>query len=305
MKNGEGAAAVGYRDLNGYYRALFGGKVYRIALSTPFTCPNRDGAKGTGGCAFCAEGSGAFAARGDLAAQLQAAKARVAAKFPKGEKRRFIAYFQTGTGTYGDLDLQRELFTRALADEEVAGLSVATRPDALSDGSVALFRELAEKKPVWVELGLQTARDDVRDRMNCRYAAADFEDAVRRLRAASLPAVAHLILGLPGESHEDEIESVRFIARCGAAGVKFHLLHVLRGTALADMPYSPLTLEEYVYRVTDLLRYLPKDVVVHRLTGDGAKKDLIAPLWSADKKRVLNAIARRIREAGIEQGEKA
>ncbi|MBQ3866549.1 MAG: TIGR01212 family radical SAM protein [Clostridia bacterium] len=284
---------------------MFGGKVYRIALSTPFTCPNRDGSKGTGGCAFCREGSGAFAARGDLDAQLQAAKARVAAKFPKGEKRRYVAYFQTGTGTYGPLEVQRALFSRALNDPEVVGLSVATRPDALSDGSVALLRDLSAAKPVWVELGLQTVRDEVRDRMNCRYTAADFEDAARRLRAASLPVVAHLILGLPGADHESEIESVRFIARCGAAGVKFHLLHVLRGTALADMPYSPLTMEEYVYRVTDLLRYLPKDTVVHRLTGDGARKDLIAPLWSADKKRVLNAVSRRIREEGIEQGELA
>lgn len=296
---------MAYRDLNSALRERFGKKIYKISLSTPFTCPNRDGTKGVGGCIFCsAEGSGNFAAdKGkSLPLQLEEGKRRVSGKLgdaPCG----YIAYFQSFTSTYGPVDVQRRLFSEAVSHPEVVALSVATRPDCISDESLDLLAELNGTKPVWVELGLQTAKEETAELIGRKYGNEEYLAAVRRLRERGIEVIVHLILGLPGEDHADEIASLGFALSVPVQGVKFHLLHVLQGTRLAEMDYEPLSMEEYVYRVTDLLRYVPEDIVIHRMTGDGDKKELLAPLWSGDKKRVLNAISARIRKEGIEQGE--
>lgn len=294
-----------YRDLNTDLRNRFGKKIYKISLSTPFTCPNRDGTLGTRGCLFCSSaGSGNFAAGAELPIERQLAegKARVKGKITDREYG-FIAYFQSFSSTYGDLEIQRDLFTRAISDPEVVALSVATRPDCLPDEVLDLLQELAEIKPVWVELGLQTAKEETVRLIRRGYDNAVYEKAVCALRARGIEVIVHLIVGLPGETHEDEINSLRYATCFPVQGVKFHLLHVLRGTDLAEMPYEALTMEEYVFRVTDLVRYVPENVVIHRLTGDGDKRELIAPLWSGDKKRVLNAVSAAFRQSGICQGE--
>ncbi len=294
-----------YRDLNTYLRQRFGKKIYKISLSTPFTCPNRDGTLGTKGCLFCsASGSGNFAAAGNLPLeqQLEEGKARVRAKIGN-QNHGYIAYFQSFSSTYGDIGIQRNLFTRAIADPEVVALSVATRPDCLPDRVLHLLQELSQIKPVWVELGLQSAKKETIKLIRRGYDNVVFEKAVRDLRQRGIEVIVHLILGLPGESHEDEIATLCYATDLPINGVKFHLLHVLKGTDLANMSYTPLTMEEYISRVTDLVRYVPEDVVIHRLTGDGDKKELLAPLWSADKKRVLNAFSAAFRQSGICQGE--
>lgn len=303
MKNT--APSLPYRDLNTFLRERFGKKIYKISLSTPFTCPNRDGTLGTKGCIFCsASGSGNFAAnaKAPIEEQLEEGKARVRGKI-RDKEYGFIAYFQSFSSTYGDIEIQRELFTRAITDPEVVALSVATRPDCLPEEVLDLLEELSRIKPVWVELGLQTSKEETAELIRRGYPNAVFEKAVSDLRARGLEVIVHLILGLPGEDHGDEIASLRYAASFPIQGVKLHLLHVLRGTDLAEMPYEALTMEEFLFRVTDLVRYLPKEIVVHRLTGDGDKRELIAPLWSGDKKRVLNALSARFRQTGICQGE--
>ncbi|MBR4288197.1 MAG: TIGR01212 family radical SAM protein [Clostridia bacterium] len=303
MKNT--APSLPYRDLNTFLRERFGKKIYKISLSTPFTCPNRDGTLGTKGCLFCsASGSGNFAAnaKAPIEEQLEEGKARVRGKI-RDKEYGFIAYFQSFSSTYGDVEIQRDLFTRAITDPEVVALSVATRPDCLPEEVLDLLEELSRIMPVWVELGLQTSKEETAELIRRGYPNAVFEKAVSDLRARGLEVIVHLILGLPGEDHGDEIASLRYAASFPIQGVKLHLLHVLRGTALAEMPYEALTMEEFLFRVTDLVRYLPKEIVVHRLTGDGDKRELIAPLWSGDKKRVLNALSARFRQTGICQGE--
>ncbi len=291
-----------YRSLNDECRRRFGGKAYKIALSTGFSCPNRDGTVGTGGCVFCS-GSGEFAETGEIRGQIARAKARVRKKL--GDAPRYIAYFQSFTNTYGPLETQRRLFSAALADPEVVALSVATRPDCLPEEVLDLLEELRLKygKPVWVELGFQTANEKTARLIRRGFGNEVFEKAVRDLDRRGIEPVAHLILGLPGETHEDEIGTLSFVSSLPVKGVKFHLLHVLRGTPLADWDYTPLTRKDYIFRVTDLLRRLPPEITVHRLTGDGAKKDLVAPLWSADKKAVLNALTKKMRETDLNQGE--
>lgn len=299
------APPLPYRNLNSHLRERFGKKIYKISLSTPFTCPNRDGTLGTKGCLFCSSsGSGNFAASAKLPIerQLAEAKARVRGKITDKEYG-FIAYFQSFSSTYGNIAVQRELFTRAIFDPEVVALSVATRPDCLPQEVLQLLQELSEIKPVWVELGLQTTKEETVELIRRGYPNEVYEKAVMELHTRGIEVIVHLILGLPGESHEDEIASLQKALQVPVNGVKFHLLHVLRGTDLATLPYEPLTMEEYVFRVTDLVRYVPENVVIHRLTGDGDKKELIAPLWSGDKKRVLNAISAAFRAKGIRQGE--
>ena len=295
---------MSYRDLNTYLREKFGKKIYKISLSTPFTCPNRDGTKGVGGCIFCsASGSGNFAAKGrdPISHQLLEGKERVKKKI-RGEAG-YIAYFQSFSSTYGDISIQRKLFYEAISDPEVVALSVATRPDCLPEEVLDLLEEISRTKPVWVELGFQTAKEESVKMIRRGYENSVYAAAVSDLYKRGIPVIVHLILGLPGEDHTDEIASLHFALKDGVEGVKFHLLHVLSGTDIAKMDYEPLTLEEYVFRVTDLIRYVPENVVIHRLTGDGDKKELLAPLWSGDKKRVLAEIAKRLRRENIVQGE--
>ena len=290
-----------YHSLNEELRRRFGGKVYKLSLSSGCGCPNRDGTLGTRGCLFC-DGAGAFAETGDIPAQLQRAKARLHGKEGEG---RYIAYFQSFTNTYAPASYLRPLFTAAMAPEEVVALSVATRPDCLPPEILDLLAELNRRKPVWVELGLQTIHPESAAYLRRGYELPVFEGAVRALRARGIEVIVHLILGIPGETREDMIASARNAGHW-ADGVKLHLLHVHAGTDLAAEYAAgrvrPLEREEYFSLLEDCLRVLPPSVVIHRLTGDGDKRSLLAPLWSADKKAVLNAMRRRFEADGLVQG---
>jgi radical SAM protein (TIGR01212 family) len=277
-----------YKTVNQYYKEKFGCKVYKLSLDGGFTCPNRDGTVGVGGCIFCSQsGSGEFAQQGtDIRLQLEQAKKRVESK-NKGGK--YIAYFQSFTNTYGSTEKLKRLFDTAIEPEEIVGLAIATRPDCLPTETISLLKELNQIKPVWVELGLQTASDKVGEYINRGYKTQIYQNAVERLKEAGIEVVTHIIIGLPDD---DPVATTRFAVDCGTDGVKFHLLHILKNTRLA-LEYqkgniTPLSLEEYAEILKTCICVLPKETVVHRITGDGAKKDLLAPLWSADKKKVLN-----------------
>lgn len=281
-----------YRTLNDHYREKFGCKVYKLALDGGFTCPNRDGTCGTGGCIFCSgEGSGEFAEKtcDSVAQQMERAKARVSRKNRGGK---YIAYFQAFTSTYAPVERLRRLYYEAIGPGDIVGLSIGTRPDCLGEDVIALLAEINAVKPVSVELGLQTVHDKTARYIRRGYPNEVYFDAVRRLKAAGLEVVTHIILGLPGETAEMAAETTRRAVAAGTDGVKFQLLHVLRGTDLARDyaagKFACLTLEEYGAWLRLCASQLPENVVVHRITGDGAKRDLIAPLWSGDKKRVLN-----------------
>ena len=286
--------------LSDHYRRKFGCKVYKLSLDGGFTCPNRDGTLGSRGCVFCsAAGSGDFAERGEttIAAQLEKAKARVESK-NKGGK--YIAYFQSFTNTYAPVARLRELFTAAMEPEDIVGLAIGTRPDCLGEDVVQLLAELNRKKPVSVELGLQTVHGETVRYIRRGYPNRVYFDAVGRLKAAGLEVVTHIILGLPGEDAAMAVETTRQAVAAGTDGVKFHLLHVLRGTDLERDylagKFEVLTLEAYGDILKQCIAALPEETVVHRITGDGAKRDLVAPLWSGDKKRVLNYLHRVLEE---------
>lgn len=278
------------RRLSEHYKDIFGCKVYKLSLDGGFTCPNRDGTLGTGGCIFCT-GSGEFAEGGPepISIQLERAKQRVRDK-NKGGK--YIAYFQSFTNTYAAVSKLRTLFTEAIEPEEIVGLSVATRPDCLGEDVVALLCELNKQKPVYVELGLQTIHEDTIRYIRRGYPNSDYFDAVYRLKAVGINVVTHIILGLPGEDLTQMMQTTQAAVKAGTDGVKFHLLHVLKGTDLAqdyqDGKFTCMSMEEYGRALKACVDVLPEEIVVHRITGDGAKKNLIAPGWSADKKRVLN-----------------
>ena len=277
-----------YRTANAYYQEKFGCKVYKLSLDGGFTCPNRDGRVSVGGCIFCsALGSGEFAEQGtDISTQLERAKKRVENKIKDGK---YIAYFQSFTNTYAPVERLRSLFYDAIAPDDIVGLNVATRPDCLLPEVVELLKELNAVKPVTVELGLQTADDRVGEYINRGYRTEVYRDAVSRLREAALEVITHIIIGLPSD---DPVATTRLAVDCGTDGVKFHLLHILRNTRLAEEyeagRVKALTLEEYARLLKACIAVLPEHTVVHRITGDGAKRDLIAPLWSADKKKTLN-----------------
>ena len=285
-----------YRTFNDHCREKFGCKVYKLSIDAGFSCPNRDGTCGMGGCVFC-DGSGAFAGRGEsVTAQLEQAKRRVQAKNPGGK---YMAYFQAFTNTYGPVEYLRKLYLEALAPADVVGLAVGTRPDCLADGVIDLLAEINRIKPVSVELGLQTTKPESVRYIRRGYENAVYFDAVRRLKAAGIEVVTHIILGLPGETAEDACRTTRDAVNAGTEGVKFHLLHVLRGTDLAGDyeagKFTCLTMEEYGAWLKSCIGILPPHITVHRITGDGAKKDLIAPIWSADKKKVLNYLNRLLK----------
>ncbi len=292
-----------WNRLSDRLREQYGGKVYKLALSSGCTCPNRDGTLGTRGCIFC-DGAGAFAAAGEICDQLAAAKARVAAK--AGTEARYIAYFQSFTNTYGSVERLEPLYRQALMPEEVVALSIATRPDCLEKETLNMLAALNARKPVWVELGLQTIHPETARWLRRGYDLPVFDRAVQALRERGIKVIVHQILGLPGETPEMMAETARYIGESGADGIKFHLLHVLRGTDLAREweagRLETMTLPAYIQALEACIRQIPREMVVHRLTGDGAKRDLLAPLWSADKKRVLNAIHRAFLQDDVEQG---
>ena len=280
-----------YRSLNEHYKEKFGCKVYKLSIDAGFTCPNRDGTLGTGGCIFCDEhGGNAFATCAEtVTQQLEWAKQRVAAKNKDGK---YIAYFQSFTNTYAPVERLKKLYYEAIAPEEIVGLSIGTRPDCLGSDVVALLAQINRIKPVSVELGLQTVHPDSVKYIRRGYENEVYFDAVQRLKAADIEVVTHIILGLPGETPQMAAETTRQAVEVGTDGVKFHLLHVLKNTDLEkdylQGKFQCLSMEEYALWLKGCLAQVPAEVVVHRITGDGAKRDLVAPLWSGDKKRVLN-----------------
>jgi len=286
-----------YRTLNDHYQEKFGCKVYKLSIDGGFSCPNRDGRVGTGGCVFCNEtGSGDFAVCGrSITQQLQEAKKWVAKKNKDGK---YIAYFQSFTNTYAPADVLRSRYMEAIAPEEIVGLAIGTRPDCLGEDVLAVLQEIHAIKPVSVELGLQTVHEVSAQYIRRGYANQVYFDAVRRLKEAGIEVVTHVILGLPGETAQMAAQTTRAAVEAGTDGVKFHLLHVLKNTDLEKDylagKFQCLTMEEYGDWLCECMKEVPAQVTVHRITGDGAKRNLVAPLWSADKKRVLNYLQTRL-----------
>lgn len=272
------------------------------------TCPNRDGKIDTRGCIFCsAGGSGEFAASAwlDIDKQIESAKRLVTGK-TKAES--FIAYFQPFTNTYADVSYLENIFMQAIMRDDICALSVATRPDCLENDKLELLSRLNKIKPVFVELGLQTVHSRTASYIRRGYELDVFDKAVADLKSIGINVVVHIILGLPGESREDMLESVSYVAHSGADGIKLQLLHLLKGTDLAaeyeKEPFHILTLDEYTELICDCIELLPPDMVVHRITGDGDKKLLIEPQWSGNKRLVLNTINKALRERNVIQGSK-
>ena len=289
------------RDLSSYLKERFGEKVYKLSLSSGCTCPNRDGTIGVGGCTFCSEGgSGEFsAAQMPIDMQIEEAKRRVRVKT---NAARLIAYFQAYTNTYGNMKRLRELYLETIRREEIAVLSLGTRPDCLPDEVMELLMELRAIKPVWVELGLQTIHEKTAARIHRGYTLPVFEEAVRKLKDAGIEVIVHVILNLPGETREDMLETVRYLAALQPEpdGVKLQMLQILKGTALAEEyekePFPLMDLETYADLISECVSILPEKTVLHRMTGDGPRRLLIAPLWSLEKKRVLNTLHQKLGE---------
>ncbi|MCR4777979.1 MAG: TIGR01212 family radical SAM protein [Lachnospiraceae bacterium] len=280
--------------LNTYLKETFGCKVYKIALNGGFTCPNRDGKLDNRGCIFCsAGGSGDFAESSELSVteQIEAGKKRLQGKIKDGK---YIAYFQAFTNTYGPADKLQRLFTEAINHPDVVALSIATRPDCLPEEVLALLSEINKTKPVWVELGLQTVNEESAKYIRRGYPLSVYDKAVKDLKDIGINVITHVILGLPGESKEDMLDTVRYVCKSGSSGIKLQLLHVLKGTDLEKDylagKFAVLSEDEYIDIIKMCLKEIPPEVVIHRLTGDGDKKILVAPLWSGDKKHVINRI---------------
>lgn len=282
-----------YLSLNEYLKKQFGQKVYKIALDGGFTCPNRDGTIDTRGCIFCSKGgSGDFAEDRSLSVteQIEKGKARLEKKIKDGK---YIAYFQAFTNTYAPVEKLRELYTQAINHKDIVALSIGTRPDCIGDDVLELLNEINKIKPVFVELGLQTIHEKSAEYIRRGYDLEVYDRAVENLHKISINVVTHLIIGLPNETKNDMLQSVEYVCRV-TDGIKLQLLHILKDTDLEreyeNGKFDALSLEEYVDIIKSCAEIIPENVVVHRLTGDGAKKDLIAPLWSADKKNVLNRL---------------
>lgn len=290
-----------YLSFNKYLKDKFGQKVYKISLDGGFTCPNRDGKIDTRGCIFCSKGgSGDFAQNRDLSIteQIESGKKIVEKKIKSGK---YIAYFQAFTNTYAPVEILRAKYSEAINHPDIVALSIATRPDCLGDEVIELLDEMNKIKPVFVELGLQTIHSDSAKYIRRGYSLEVYNEAVKKLKNIGVNIVVHIILGLPNESEEDMLESVKYVCQSQIDGIKLQLLHIIAGTDLAkDYEkglFKTLEFDEYVELIAKCVAIIPKNIVIHRLTGDGAKKDLIAPLWSADKKRVLNAINKALRES--------
>lgn len=288
-----------FYSVNEYLKGTYGVKMYKLALSGGMNCPNRDGLIDTRGCIFCsAGGSGDFACT-----NVNDAKKLISNKYTGNN---FIAYFQSYTNTYADVSYLRNLFMPVINNPDVKILSIATRPDCLDDSVITLLDELNKIKPVWIELGLQTIHKKTSDYIRRGYELDIFTDAVKRLNNSDIKVIVHMILGLPGESDEMMLDTARFIANSGAWGIKLQLLHVLKGTDLADdynnHLFETMTMDNYIRLIGRIIELLPPDMVIHRLTGDGPKKILIAPLWSADKKRVHNSLMQYFTNNNIIQG---
>ncbi len=297
-----------YRDLNGYLRERFGCRVQKVSLDAGFSCPNRDGAKGRGGCSYCnsrGSGTGAFALEPDVRTQL---KKGIEFYRRRYKAKKFLAYFQSFSNTYAALDRLERLYTSVLEEPDVVGLSVGTRPDCVEEEKLDLLARIAETKTVWLELGLQSASDETLLCINRGHTVADFADAVRNAHARGLPVCTHVILGLPGEEREHVLRTAEFCADLKIEGLKLHQLYVLRGTALErdylEGRYEPLSLEQYAEWAVEFLEFIPPWTVVQRLTGDPDRKELAAPAWAVEKNRIRNAVFEVFEKRNTRQGAK-
>lgn len=298
-----------YYSIDFYLKQTFGEKVYRLALNGGMTCPNRDGTLGNRGCIFCSPaGSGDFAGKSGSSISDQLAKAKDQIR-RKRNCRKFIAYFQAYTNTYAPADYLRNIFMEAIADPDVVILSIATRPDCLSPEILNLLAELNQIKPVWIELGLQTIHPDTSRFIRSGFTLECFDQAVNSLTNCRIPVIVHIILGLPGETRGQMLETVRHVGQLNIFGIKLQLLHVLSGTDLGILyeqsPFPLFSQDEYCELVVDCLEQLPDRITIHRLTGDGPKELLIAPQWSSAKRSVLNQIERTMKLRDTWQGKYA
>lgn len=295
-----------YHSLNYHLRKTYGEKLYKISLDGGMTCPNRDGTLGTRGCIFCSKGgSGDFAASKTLSIteQIETGKQQAARKYTGNS---YIAYFQAYTNTYAPAAYLRQIFTEAIQNPNIRILSIATRPDCLGPDVISLLKELAAIKPIWVELGLQTIHEDTARFIRRGYDLPVFERAIHDLRNAGITVIVHTILGLPGESRKQMLQTVNYLNTQDIQGIKFQLLHILKDTDLADYyerhPFPLPDMETYFSILAEQLTHLRPDIVVHRLTGDGPKQLLIAPLWTGNKRQVLNQMQDYFKRHDIWQG---
>lgn len=297
-----------YNNLNDYVKQEYGMKLYKLALDGGRTCPNRDGTCGTKGCIFCSgDGSGDFAADRRLTIQEQIVKAKqqIQRKLP-AESIGYIAYFQAFTNTYGSAEELEPMFQEAMADPSVKILSIATRPDCLSEEILDMLVRLQQIKPVWIELGLQTIWESTAEYIRRGYPLHVYDQAIQDLKQRNITVISHVILGLPGETTKDMLATVEYVGQTGTQGIKLQLLHVLQGTDLETDyragKFRTLSLSEYIDILELCVRHLPRKMVIHRLTGDGPKKLLIAPEWSGNKRMVLNTIRQEFTKRNVEQG---
>ena len=295
-----------FHTLNYELKKIFGEKIYKVSLDGGFTCPNRDGTLDDRGCLFCSDkGSGEFAGdrRKSIGVQIEDQLALIKNKFPEGK---VIAYFQNFTNTYAPIEQLRKLYTEALSHPRVAGLAIATRPDCLPDEVLDLLEEISGEYFIWLELGLQTIHERTSELINRGYSQEKFIEASDSLKKRKIPFVTHLILGLPGESEREILESVRFVNKSGSWGIKLHLLHLIRGTKLheyyKEKPFLFMEKDEYISLIIEILEILNPETVVHRITGDGSRDTLIGPLWSLDKRSILNGVDKGLKERNTYQG---
>ncbi len=293
-----------YNKLSDYLKREYGEKMYKLLLSSGMTCPNRDGTCGTKGCLFCSEsGSGEFAADSNLSIEEQIESAKQIVPSVSGK---YIAYFQSFTNTYADADRIRELYTPIVKRDDIAILSIATRPDCLSDDIIGVLSELNQTKPVWIELGLQTIHNETAELIRRGYPLSVYVNAAQRLKESGIKVITHLILGLPFETKKDMLESAKF-AGSMSDGIKFHMLYILHNTDIAELyqnkDFTILEKEEYIDILCDCIRLIPETTVIHRMTGDADKDKLIAPMWSSDKVRLLQDINNALYDRDVHQGE--
>ena len=293
-----------FYSLNEYLKKTFGEKVYKIALDIGCTCPNRDGTLDTRGCIFCHNGSSHFAQMGnDINTQIENAKIRVKDKI-KSEK--YIAYFQSFTNTYGDIEYLKKTFNTAISRDDIVALSIGTRPDCLQEEVLDMLNDLNKIKPVWVELGLQSTKPETVEYIRRGYDNSVYEKAVNQLKKRNINVITHIIIGLPNEGKTDILNTVDFAVKCGTDGIKLQLLHILDETDLCEdykqCLFNSLSIDEYMDILFDCIERIPEKVVIHRITGDAPKKYLVAPQWSADKKKVLNTINKEMEKRNIIQG---
>ncbi len=295
-----------YHSLDYELKKIFGQKVLKLSLNGNFTCPNRDGTIGTKGCIFCGEkGSGEFAAPAKLSIsdQIQQQKKFLSKKWTANK---YIAYFQSFTNTYAPVEQLKQKYKEALSSPDIVGLAIATRPDCLPEETLDLLEELNQTTYLWIELGLQTIHERTAKFIRRGYDMACFENAIAELKKRNIPVVAHLIFGLPYETEQDMLESVQYIATTGIQGIKIHLLHILKDTDLyrfyQKQPFPLLTQEKYISLIVNALEILPPEMIIHRLTGDGARDLLFAPKWSTNKKAVLNGIQHELKKRNTYQG---